>query len=328
MTNLFSVLCKPLLQWYRANQRDLPWRHTSDAYDIWISEVMLQQTQVKTVLPRYQQWFQYFPSIQYLAASPLDKVLKAWEGLGYYRRARFIHASAQQIITKHSGIFPEQFEDIMALPGIGKSTAGAIASFCFGMNTAVLDGNVKRVLKRWHNQPEATDKQLWSLAQTAIDTSEEPAVWNQAMMELGATLCQAHNAQCDDCPVSHYCQSAFTNIVKQPLNKKKVLTKDVFWQINLHICPDKGLWLQQRPAKGIWASLWTPPIIELDTKPKIDPCYIHLLSHRRLHLYTTQCKSEPKDKGQWVTDIADLALPTGIHRLLNKHHINMHGKPS
>jgi len=318
MTNLFSVPCKPLLQWYQINLRDLPWRHTSDPYHIWISEVMLQQTQVKTVLPRYQQWFQTFPNIQQLATAPLDDVLKAWEGLGYYRRARFIHAAAQQIIDKHNGIFPEQFEDILNLLGIGESTAGAIASFCFDMNTPVLDGNVKRVLKRWHKQPEASDKQLWSLAQTAIDTSQKPAMWNQSMMELGATLCQARSAKCDACPVSKHCKSAFSNIEEQSSNKKKTPVKDVFWQINLHQCPNKGLWLQQRPEKGIWAGLWTPPIIELPQKPEYSPCHIHLLTHRRLHLYSKLLSSAPPSDGKWVKELSQLALPTGIHHLLAK----------
>ena len=318
MTNLFSEPCKPLLQWYQTNLRDLPWRHTSDAYRIWVSEIMLQQTQVKTVLPRYEAWFQTFPNIQQLATAPLDDVLKAWEGLGYYRRARFIHATAQQIIDKHKGIFPTQFEDMLNLPGIGKSTAGAIASFCFGMNTPVLDGNVKRVLKRWHKQPEASEKELWSLAQTAIDASQKPAMWNQSMMELGATLCQAHSAQCDSCPVAKYCKSAFSNIEKKPSNKKKTLVKDVFWQINLHTHPEKGLWLQQRPEKGIWAGLWTPPIIELPKKPDDSPCHIHLLTHRRLHLYSNPLSSTPPSNGKWVKQLSQLALPTGIHRLLEK----------
>lgn len=318
MTSLFSAPCKPLLRWYQKNLRDLPWRHTTDPYRIWISEVMLQQTQVKTVLPRYEQWFQSFPSIQHLAAAPLDDVLKAWEGLGYYRRARFIHAAAQQIMEQHSGIFPEQFEEMLGLPGIGKSTAGAIASFCFDMSTPVLDGNVKRVLKRWHNQPEATDKQLWGLAQSAIDASKEPAMWNQSMMELGATLCQSHTAQCDICPVSKSCKSAFSGIEKQPPNKKKAPVKDVFWQINLHVHPEKGLWLQQRPEKGIWAGLWTPPIIELPQKPACSPCHIHLLTHRRLHLYSNPLLSSPPSEGKWVKELSQLALPTGIHNLLAK----------
>ncbi|PCI44074.1 MAG: A/G-specific adenine glycosylase [Proteobacteria bacterium] len=319
MTNLFSVPCKPLLQWYQTNLRDLPWRHTTDPYHIWVSEMMLQQTQVKTVLPRYEQWFQLFPNIQHVAAVPLDDVLKAWEGLGYYRRARFIHSAAQQIMDQHDGIFPEQFDDILSLSGIGQSTAGAIASFCFGMNTPVLDGNVKRVLKRWHNQYEATDKQLWVLAQEAIDASNAPAIWNQAMMELGATLCQARSARCDTCPVSRYCKSAFSNIEQQPSNKKKTPVKDVFWQINLHTHLEKGLWLQQRPEKGIWAGLWTPPIIELPNKPDCSPCHIHLLTHRRLHLYSKPLSSAPPSDGKWVKQISQLALPTGIHRLLEKN---------
>lgn len=315
--------CKPLLQWYQTNLRDLPWRHTSDSYYIWISEVMLQQTQVKTVLPRYQQWFQLFPSIEHLAAASLDDVLKAWEGLGYYRRARFIHAAAQQIVVKHNGKFPEQFDDILNLPGIGQSTAGAIASFCFGMNTPVLDGNVKRVLKRWHNQHEATDKQLWSLAQAAIDTSKKPAMWNQSMMELGATLCQSHTAQCNQCPVSKHCKSAFSNIEKKSLSKKQIPVKDVFWQVNLHTHPDKGTWLQQRPEKGIWAGLWTPPIIELSKKPDYAPCHIHLLTHRRIHLYSNPLSSSPPTDGLWVQQLSQLALPTGIHRLFEKNPIKI-----
>jgi len=283
---------------------------------------MLQQTQVKTVLPRYKAWFQSFPNIQQLATAPLDDVLKAWEGLGYYRRARFIHATAQQIIDKHQGIFPEQFEDMLNLPGIGKSTAGAIASFCFNTNTPVLDGNVKRVLKRWHKQPQASDRQLWNLAQTAINASQNPAIWNQSMMELGATLCQARSAKCVACPVSKHCKSAFSNIEEQASNKKKTPVKDVFWQINIHTHPEKGLWLEQRPENGIWAGLWTPPMIELTQKPKTSPCHIHLLTHRRLHLYSKKVTSSPPSNGKWVKDISMLALPTGIHHLLAKQDPN------
>ncbi|MDQ6954772.1 MAG: A/G-specific adenine glycosylase [Mariprofundaceae bacterium] len=318
MINLSSVPCKALLQWYQENLRDLPWRHTTDAYHIWISEIMLQQTQVKTVLPRYKQWFQQFPSIQQLADSPLDDVLKAWEGLGYYRRARFIHAASQQIMNKYHGVFPKQFEGILSLPGIGPSTAGAIASFCFAMNTPVLDGNVKRVLKRWHNQAEIGDKQLWALAQAAIDISKKPALWNQAMMELGATLCQSHSAQCTACPVSTTCKAAFLTLNKNISNKKKVVIKDLFWQINLHIHPEKGIWLQQRPEDGIWPGLWTPPIIELSHQPKKIPCHTHRLTHRRIHLYAKKCHSSPPSEGRWVQQLSQLALPTGIHRALAK----------
>jgi len=278
---------------------------------------MLQQTQVKTVLPRYLDWFDQFPTIAALAAAATDDVLKAWEGLGYYRRARFIHQAAQDIVFGHHGNFPSTFEAIMALPGIGRSTAGAISSFCFGAGTPVLDGNVKRVLKRWHGAPEVSDKQLWLLAQQAIDESGDPASWNQAMMELGATLCSARCADCDACPVSRNCISAF-RVIYAAESRKTVPVRNVHWQVHLHTCPKKGIWLIRRPDSGIWAGLWTPPIIELDHAPDSTPTHIHQLTHRRLHLYPMISDAVPEGEGRWVRSIEGYALPTGIHRLLEK----------
>jgi len=281
---------------------------------------MLQQTQVKTVLPRYAAWFKRFPTITILADAPLDDVLKAWEGLGYYRRARFIHQASMRIKSEFAGRFPHDFDDLLSLPGIGRSTAGAIASFCFNQPTPVLDGNVKRVLRRWHDQPQAADKTLWLLAQQAMDAAADPAVWNQAMMELGATVCGAKSADCNGCPVSEWCISAWqveAAAEKQP----SVVVKEVHWQVDLHICPQKGIWLSQRPDTGIWAGLWTPPITMLDVAPEKAPSHIHLLTHRRLHLYAEMLSRAPSGTGQWVEDISQLALPTGIHRLLEKHRI-------
>ncbi|MDQ6996251.1 MAG: NUDIX domain-containing protein [Mariprofundus sp.] len=278
---------------------------------------MLQQTQVKTVLPRYLIWFEQFPDIISLAASSLDEVMKAWEGLGYYRRARFIHQAAQRLVSEHDGLFPSAFSDIMALPGIGRSTAGAISSFCFAANTPVLDGNVKRVLKRWHGKPKASDKELWPLAQQAIDKSGSPAQWNQAMMELGATVCTAKSAACDSCPMQTCCVSAF-QIDYDAESRKAVPVRNVHWQVHLHTCPQKGIWLIQRPDSGIWAGLWAPPIIELARAPNSAPAHIHQLTHRRLHLYPLISKTAPKGDGRWVRCIEGFALPTGIHRLLEK----------
>jgi len=278
---------------------------------------MLQQTQVATVLPRYAAWFDRFPTVTVLAEAPLDDVLKAWEGLGYYRRARFIHQAAIRIETEFSGRFPQYFDDMMSLPGIGRSTAGAIASFCFGQPTPVLDGNVKRVLRRWHDQPQASDKTLWLLAQQAMDATNNPALWNQAMMELGATHCAARSAACNECPVSEHCLSAWQ---VEPDTEKKQITavQDVYWRVDLHRCPQRGIWLCQRPASGIWAGLWTPPITTLSRMPTGEPVHIHQLSHRRIHLYSEQLATAPEGEGQWVSDISQLALPTGIHRLLEK----------
>ncbi|MDX8412039.1 MAG: A/G-specific adenine glycosylase [Mariprofundaceae bacterium] len=318
-----SARTESLLVWYAGSGRDLPWRRTRQPYAIWISEIMLQQTQVATVLPRYAAWFARFPDVAHLAKASLDDVLKAWEGLGYYRRARFIHAAAQHIVAEHGGCFPHGFDDILALPGIGRSTAGAIASFCFGATTAVLDGNVKRVLKRWHGAPAASDKQLWQLAEQAISVSGNPATWNQAMMELGATVCAPRNPDCAVCPVSADCASAF-QAEAQVTKKKAVAVRDVHWRVHLHTCPDRGIWLTQRPDTGIWASLWTPPIIELSERPERAPCHIHLLTHRRLHLYTRLCPDGPAGDGVWAASLADYALPTGISRLLSTLDFDEH----
>ncbi len=312
-----SASSETLLGWYQKEARALPWRDTTDPYKIWISEIMLQQTQVKTVLPRYLQWFEIFPDVHSLASANLDAVLKAWEGLGYYRRARFIHQSANIIVTQHYGHFPEEFDAIMALPGIGRSTAGAIASFSFSQSTPVLDGNVKRVLKRWYGNPDAPDKQLWVWAQKAIDTSNSPADWNQAMMELGASLCSPQNPDCSSCPMHQYCKAAFQ--IEQSSAVKKITVKNLHWRVDLHTSPERGIWLTQRPDSGIWAGLWTPPITELDQLPETPPCYIHILTHRRLHLYGHTSNHSPSGDGQWISDISQFALPTGIHRLLEKH---------
>lgn len=315
-----SARCSLLTDWYEKAARDLPWRGTHDPYVIWISEIMLQQTQVKTVLPRFAAWFERFPDIASLASATLDNVLKAWEGLGYYRRARFIHTAAQQIVLQHEGQFPQAFDDIVALPGIGRSTAGAIASFCFGAHTPVLDGNVKRVLKRWHGMPNATGKDMWAWAQQALDDSENAATWNQAMMELGATVCSPSTPDCSRCPVSVHCTSAF-GTVETKRSGRAVKVTDMHWRVALHLHPEKGLWLTRRPSSGIWAELWTPPIIELNEPPAQEPTHVHLLTHRRLHLYGKTLKTEPSGNGQWVSDITKFALPTGIHRLLEKHGV-------
>ena len=284
------VISEHLLHWYQQHARDLPWRNTQDPYRIWVSEIMLQQTQVKTVLPHYLEWFEVFPDIQTLAHAHIDDVFKQWEGLGYYRRARFIHEAANQIVTQHQGTFPTNFEDILNLKGIGRSTAGAISSFCFNTHTPVLDGNVKRVLSSWMNQSH-TDKELWDVAQTWINKTSTPDIWNQAMMELGATLCQAKKRRCELCPVSTGCKSAFTTPIKKASTIK---VKNVYWQVDVFQNAQHGIWLAQRPKHGIWAGLWTPPITVLETKPDSKPDLVHQLTHRKIHLYLNPQDSKPK----------------------------------
>ena len=301
-----------LLAWYARHARDLPWRRRHDAYAIWISEIMLQQTQVRTVVPRYTAWLARFPDTAALARAESAEVMKAWEGLGYYRRARMLHEAARIIVRDHAGVFPSAFADILALPGIGRSTAGAIASFCFAARTPVLDGNVKRVIRRWHDTG-VPDGELWALAQQAIDDAPDAAAWNQAMMELGATHCGPRKAECAACPVSTACASAFR---AQIIPGKAIPVRDVHWRVELHTCPERGLWLTQRPSTGIWAGLWAPPIRELTAAPDETPAHVHALTHRRLHLYAAAPDTEPAGDGRWFSSLDEAALPTGIRRLL------------
>ena len=305
-----------LIDWYNTHARQLPWRQTSEPYRIWVSEIMLQQTQVKTVLGRYEAWFERFPDIATLAAAPEDAVLKAWEGLGYYRRARNLHRTAEIICQKHGGRFPDGFDDILSLPGIGRSTAGAIASFCFGEKRPVLDGNVRRVLGRWSGNKAMSERELWVMAQQQLDESNDPADWNQAMMELGATLCGPKATACDRCPVSGRCRSAFRTPERSAAVSRPL--RNLYWQVQLHSCPQRGIWLTRRPAEGIWAGLWTPPIVELEERPSVEAQHVHQLTHRRLHLYTIALRHAPVGEGRWVRQLADVALPTGIQRLLAK----------
>ena len=325
MTVLSSVECRmgscqegaeaALLAWYRSHRRDLPWRHTRDPYRVWVSEIMLQQTQVATVLPRYQQWLTQFPTLPSLAAAGEEAVLKAWQGLGYYRRARLLYAAACRVMEQHDGQFPRSFEAIVALPGIGASTAGAIASACFDAPHPVVDANVKRVLRRWHNQPRATDRLLWRLAQQALERAGEPATWNQAMMELGACRCQARKTACHDCPLEPHCQSAHQPIAASTRRKP---VRDLHWRIRIHHHPERGLWLTKRPDAAVWGGLWTPPIEPHAPATDEKPDLVHLLTHRRLHLYAKPSDAPPAGHGKWVAALESVALPTGIQRLLQQ----------
>ncbi|MDQ6976436.1 MAG: A/G-specific adenine glycosylase [Mariprofundaceae bacterium] len=305
----------PLLAWYEANKRDLPWRHSTNPYHLWMSEIMLQQTQVVTVLPRYAAWLAAFPTITALAEADEDEVMKAWEGLGYYRRARYAHAAAKQIMVQHGGVFPRAFDDILALPGIGRSTAGAIASFAFGDAYPVLDGNVQRVLHRYFGASK--NQQQWQQAETMIKQSKSPALWNQAMMELGATCCHRSKPSCVNCPMQQQCLSAFQTITPM-VTKNKIKVRDVYWQVQCYGDPlDEKIWLVRRPNRGIWGGLWSPPIDESYQQGEKRPTLVHTLTHRRLHLYGAcmQCPP-PAAEGAWFLLTKLPALPTGIRRLL------------
>ena len=196
-------LRRALLQWYDVNRRDLPWRGTCDPYRIWVSEIMLQQTRVVAVLPRYEKFLQRFPSVDKLASARLSSVLAEWSGLGYYRRARNLHAAAKVLVRRLAGIFPSSSEQWRKLPGIGRYTAAAISSISFNEPVAVLDGNVQRVLRRLLHAAHST-RQSWNAAQELLDR-ERPGDFNQAIMELGATVCLPGEPLCARCPITRFC---------------------------------------------------------------------------------------------------------------------------
>jgi len=314
-----SVACstaahRALLCWYQRQRRDLPWRHSRDPYHIWISEIMLQQTQVATVLQRYPLWLRQFPSLPAVASAGEDAVLRAWQGLGYYRRARLLYQAATIVMAHHEGVFPRDFDAMVALPGIGRSTAGAIASICFDAPHPVLDANVRRVLTRWRQPASATDRQLWLLAEEALQQSGEPAYWNQAMMELGACCCKARQAACMRCPLEPYCASAHQPLVMPSTAPKRVET--LHWRIRIHHHPQRGTWMVQRPHSGIWGGLWSPPIESFTPESgERKPDLVHQLTHRRLHLYAAIEAQAPVGDGRWVVDPGSVAMPVGIQRL-------------
>jgi len=223
---------KQLLGWFRQFQRDLPWRRTSDPYRIWLSEIMLQQTRVAAAIPYYERFLHRFPDVHALAAAPQEEVLRLWSGLGYYSRARNLQKAAQQIVAKHGGQFPGRLDDVLALPGVGNYTAAAILSIAFGEKHAVLDGNVARVVARLGAiRGDLRESQRWQELQKTADgllEPKSPGDWNQAMMELGATLCIPKSPQCLLCPVAQFCEGRKLGIAESlPEKRKKRATVEV-----------------------------------------------------------------------------------------------------
>lgn len=263
-----------MLDWYQHHGRkDLPWKKDPTPYRVWVSEVMLQQTQVARVMPYFEAFTSALPDIQSLALAPLDQVLHLWSGLGYYSRARNLHKAAQIIMEHHDGQFPQSLEEAQALPGLGRSSAGAILGFALGKSHAILDGNVKRILCRafsipgWPGQVQV-ERELWSLAEH-LTPKEETANYNQAMMDLGATLCRRYQPDCPACPIENLCQARALNQTHLHPAPRPTKTKPKKQLYFLLITDDQGqILLEQRPPTGIWASLWSLPEHPLDRSPE------------------------------------------------------------
>ena len=258
-----------VIAWQAAHGRhDLPWQNTCDAYAIWVSEIMLQQTQVATVIPYYRRFMARVPDVGVLAAAPLDDVLSHWSGLGYYSRARNMHRAAELIRDNHHGRFPKTLDDIERLPGIGRSTAAAIAVFAYGARRAILDGNVKRVLARiggilGYPGAKRVADELWRAAELLLPERHVEA-YTQGLMDLGATVCQRSTPRCGACPVTQHCtalREGRTDTLPSPRPRKALPHRNTVMLILEH---DGALLLEKRPAPGIWGGLWCFPEASAD----------------------------------------------------------------
>lgn len=257
-----------LIAWQKIHGRhDLPWQNTQDPYAIWVSEIMLQQTQVTAVIGYYAKFMARFPDIASLANATQEEVLQHWSGLGYYSRARNLHNAAQTMMDEHDGQFPQDFDQIQTLSGIGRSTAAAIASFAFQQNQTILDGNVKRVLARhyviegWTGTPKI-EKQLWALAESLVP-EQDMVAYTQGLMDLGATICTRSKPKCEICPLKESCFALTQNktkVLPTPKPKKTIPQKQTTM---LLILDGNEVMLEKRPSSGIWGGLWSLPEISM-----------------------------------------------------------------
>lgn len=255
-----------IIDWYGLNKRDLPWRKTKNPYKIWLSEIILQQTKVAQGLPYYQKFCQTFPDVQKLANAKEEEVLKLWQGLGYYSRARNLHFASKQIINSFKGKFPDNYKDIISLKGVGEYTAAAIASFAFKLPHAVVDGNVFRLLSRFYGIDTAINsssgKKIFSeLAQTVLNKTKAD-INNQAIMEFGALMCKPKDPDCNNCPLKEGCKAFQNNeIDKLPVKIKKGKQKKLYFEY-LFITNKENTYIKKRVEKGIWQNLYEFPFIE------------------------------------------------------------------
>jgi A/G-specific adenine glycosylase len=342
------TLAERVIAWQRTHGRhDLPWQNTRDPYRVWLSEIMLQQTQVSTVLGYYERFLARFPDVAALAAAPLDEVLALWSGLGYYSRARNLHRCAQAVMQQHGGRFPASSELLATLPGIGRSTAAAIAAFCFGERAAILDGNVKRVLTRALGfagdlSQSGAERELWVKAQALLPASGIEA-YTQGLMDLGATVCTLRRPACLLCPLQQGCVArAQDDPTRYPVKTKR-LTRGRRSHALLWVEQDGRLWLTQRPDSGVWASLWSLPEYEdeaalrrlLATLPgqgEALPPIAHALTHfdwtlspwlHELPRGDAAARAAAEGQlppGRWVTPAQafEMGLPAPVRKLLER----------
>ena len=335
-----------LLAWHKRHGRHgLPWQDTRDAYRIWISEIMLQQTQVAAVIPYYERFLRRFPDVAALAAAPQDEVLRLWSGLGYYSRARNLLRAAQLVQTRHRGAFPRALEEIQALPGIGRSTAAAIAAFAYATRAAILDGNVKRVLARHFTVDgfpgdKRVENRLWQLAEEQLPP-RGIGRYTQALMDLGATLCTRAKPRCDSCPLAHTCRARALGRVREfPAPRPSRLVPVRATHMLLLLQAGEVL-LEKRPPSGIWGGMWSLPEVAdrarlrahcrsnygcIIAAPRELAPLAHGFTHFKLNIQPLLCRVEAftpaaREAGHiWLTLEAarGAAIPAPVRKLLQR----------
>ncbi len=308
-----------LLDWYRRHRRELPWREVDDPYAVWVSEIMLQQTQVATVLDYYERWMVRFPSVEALARAEREAVLEMWAGLGYYRRARFLHESAKTVVEQMDGRLPRTAAGLKKLKGVGPYTAGAIASIAFGEAEAVVDGNVERVLARVYaigGDPKATanQKMFWALAEQLVDPGA-PGDFNQALMELGATVCTPQNPACLLCPLREHCRGfAQGDPSAYPATRKRTRQRPVSVRTAVVTRPgDAGreFLVVKRPADGLLGGLWEFPSVEVDAKDAPAGAMAALLRGDLAH--PSAAAAAPEPLGELVHHFSHIRMTIRAH---------------
>ena len=350
-TNLKMNFHSTLTNWYSVNKRNLPWRASKNPYNIWLSEIILQQTQIKQGQPYYEAFLANYPSVQALAGASETAVLNLWQGLGYYSRARNLHFTAKHITENLNGEFPKNYKSLLDLKGVGDYTASAIASICYEESVAVVDGNVYRVLARYFgidtpiNSTEGI-KQFKTLAQSLLPLSDF-GDYNQAIMEFGSRQCKPQSPNCDACPLISSCKAYATGSIKVlPVKLKKTKVTKKYFNFLVIDSDDQKTYLEQRKEKGIWQQLYQFPLIEtpaavskeellpfLETSDKIKMPYknitlfnasdiIHKLSHRELHVkfWILKTGNAPENAIAW-SDITSFPVPAVIERFINNFQI-------
>jgi len=341
-------LATKVVRWQAAHGRnDLPWQNTRDPYRIWLSEIMLQQTQVVTVLDYFSKFLERFPDVAALAHASLDDVLSSWSGLGYYSRARNLHRCAVEVVEVHQGIFPPSAEVLQTLTGIGRSTAAAIASLCHGERVAILDGNVKRVLTRFLGfgadlAVMANERQLWDAATKLlpdVDLQTTMPRYTQGMMDLGATVCSTKKPQCEKCPLAESCVARAEGLPERYPVRTRTLKRSAqtLWMLWAQT-EDQAVWLSKRPTPGVWAGLYCLPLFEdraaLEAAVPVDhrlkltdwPSFVHVLTHKDLHLHPVRIELpvgfmvQADGFSAWHANAAwpALGLPAPVRKLLQQ----------